>query len=150
MKKNETVISEEIVDNFITLYQRLNKQTLNIEILSNVYHNDIVFEDCLHHIEGILVLFNYFENLYENVSFIEFDFENQWIKQDSAMLTWTMSYQHPKLNQGEVIKVKGATHLQFAEGKIIRHRDYFDAGALLYEHLPLLKRVIKYLKNRLA
>jgi ketosteroid isomerase-like protein len=142
--------SEVIVDNFIGLYQRLNKQTLNIELLSNVYHNDIVFEDCLHHIEGILVLYNYFENLYENVDFIEFDFENRWFGEDSAMLTWVMKYKHPRLNKGEVIEVKGASHLQFLDGKIIRHRDYFDAGALLYEHIPLLKRIIKYLKSRLA
>ncbi|QHF41154.1 transcriptional regulator [Pseudomonas sp. S34] len=31
-----------------------------------------------------------------------------------------------------------------------RHRDYFDAGALLYEHLPVLSRAIAWLKRRLG
>lgn len=66
------------------------------------------------------------------------------------MLTWTMSYQHPKLNGGKTIAVKGASQLNFDEKRIVRHRDYFDGGALLYEHIPLLKRVIFFLKNRLA
>jgi hypothetical protein len=30
------------------------------------------------------------------------------------------------------------------------HRDYFDAGALLYEHLPVLGTLIGWLKRRLA
>ena len=66
------------------------------------------------------------------------------------MLTWTMSYQHPKLNNGELIAVKGASQLDFKQGKVVSHRDYFDGGALLYEHIPLLKRVIHFLKNRMA
>ena len=34
--------------------------------------------------------------------------------------------------------------------KVYRHRDYFDAGALLYEHVPLLGRVIRWLKRRMG
>ena len=30
------------------------------------------------------------------------------------------------------------------------HQDYFDAGALLYEHLPLMGGAIRWLKGRLA
>jgi hypothetical protein len=30
------------------------------------------------------------------------------------------------------------------------HHDYFDAGALLYEHVPILGGVIGWLKGRLA
>ena len=40
-------------------------------------------------------------------------------------------------------------HLPWRE-RVYRHRDYFDAGALLYEHLPLLGSVIAWLKRRLA
>jgi hypothetical protein len=61
-----------------------------------------------------------------------------------------MSYQHPKLNSGKLIAVQGASRLEFKQGKVISHRDYFDGGALLYEHIPLLNRVIFFLKNRLA
>jgi hypothetical protein len=33
--------------------------------------------------------------------------------------------------------------------KIIFHRDYFDAGAMLYEQIPLLGRVIKWVKQKI-
>ena len=139
-----------IIDNFKNLYQALNRDTLSFDELNSVYDNDIVFEDCFHNIKGINDLYSYFDNLYENVSFIGFDFEDQWINDDGAVLTWVMSYQHPRLNSGNLIKVKGASRLMFKDGKIRAHRDYFDGGALLYEHIPILKRVIHFLKNRLA
>lgn len=142
--------SEQIVERFKALYNKLDRDTLNFELLNDVYDDEINFEDCFHHINGIHSLFEYFDNLYENVNFIHFDFENQWLGEDSAMLTWTMSYKHPKLNSGELIAVKGASQLNFKQGKVMYHRDYFDGGALLYEHVPLLKRVISFLKNRMA
>ena len=138
------------VDNFKELYNTLNRDTLSLEKLTAVYHNDIAFEDCFHNIQGVALMHDYFDNLYENVSSISFDFEDQWADEYGAMLTWTMSYRHPRLNNGKTISVKGASRLTFKDGKIIGHRDYFDGGALLYEHIPLLKRVIHFLKNRLA
>jgi hypothetical protein len=142
--------AEEIIESFKQLYNTLNRDTVALELLQQVYADDIQFEDCFHNIKGIGSLFEYFDNLYENVDFIDFDFENEWLKDDSCMLTWTMSYQHPKLNSGKLIAVQGASRLEFKQGKVISHRDYFDGGALLYEHIPLLNRVIFFLKNRLA
>ncbi len=138
------------VESFKELYNTLNRDTLSLEKLATVYHNDIMFEDCFHSIHGIALMHDYFDNLYENVSSISFEFEDEWADDHSAMLTWTMSYQHPKLNSGNTIRVKGASRLTFKDNKVIGHRDYFDGGALLYEHIPLLKRVIHFLKNRLA
>lgn len=143
-------MGNNIVDDFEIFYEQLDKQNLSLSALKGIYHDDIVFEDCFHHIDGISDMFAYFENLYENISFIHFDFEKQWMNEEGAMLTWTMSYQHPKLNSGHVIEVQGASHLTICDEKIIRHKDYFDGGALLYEHIPVLKRVIYFLKNRLA
>jgi len=142
--------SEQILERFKQLYNTLDRDSLTFELLNAVYGDDIQFEDCFHNIKGIESLFEYFDNLYENVNYIHFDFENHWVDEDSGMLTWTMSYQHPKLNGGHLISVKGASQLDFKQGKVVRHRDYFDGGALLYEHIPLLKRIIFFLKNRLA
>lgn len=43
------------------------------------------------------------------------------------------------------------THdLHFTDHKVYRHRDYFDAGSLIYEHLPVLGRAIAWLKRRMG
>lgn len=142
--------NKRLVENFKQLYQELNRETLSIQLLARVYDSDIVFEDCFHQVKGLDSLSDYFDNLYQNVSYIDFNFEDDWFNEQGAMLSWTMSYQHPKLNAGQIIKVQGASRLSFVNGLVIHHRDYFDAGALLYEHVPLLKRIIRMLKNRMA
>jgi hypothetical protein len=34
--------------------------------------------------------------------------------------------------------------------KIIRQRDYYDAGQMIYEHLPLLGWVVRGIKRRVG
>jgi hypothetical protein len=36
-----------------------------------------------------------------------------------------------------------------ADGKVIFHQDYFDAGAFLYEKILILGREIRWIKSRL-
>jgi len=137
------------IEDFKLLYNSMNRENLNIRNIQSVYSDQVHFEDCFHTIDGIQNLFDYFDNLYSNVSYIEFSFLNDWQDSTSAIITWNMSYKHPKLNKGNIISVQGASELTFFEGKIIKHRDYFDAGSMLYEHIPLLKRIILFLKYRM-
>ena len=53
------------------------------------------------------------------------------------------------LRGGAPISVDGCSHLLWWD-KVYQHRDYFDACAMLYEHLPLMGGVIAWLKRRLA
>ena len=41
----------------------------------------------------------------------------------------------------------GISRLTIAEGRVLHHRDYFDAGELLYENLPLLGSAIRLVRN---
>lgn len=141
---------DAILANFRSLYQALNRDTLSAELINSVYHPSVIFEDCFHHISGIDDLIHYFDNLYENVKSIRFEFHDSWINDSSAMLNWTMIFVHPALNGGREVAVEGASKLVFEAGKIRHHKDYFDAGSLLYEHIPVLKSIIRYLKKRMA
>jgi len=45
--------------------------------------------------------------------------------------------------------VRGATHLRFdAAGKVVLHRDYWDAAEELYAKLPLLGVLMRGLQRR--
>ncbi|MCZ4371026.1 nuclear transport factor 2 family protein [Vibrio diazotrophicus] len=129
-------------------YQQLNKD--NLHLLPEVYHKHVVFEDAAHRIEGLEALQSYFANLYENVERCEFSIAEQHQSNDNGFITWTMHLQHPKLSGGNPIDVNGMSHLKFADGKVISHRDYFDLGEMLYEHIPLLGGIIRSIKRRLG
>lgn len=111
----------------------------------------MVFHDPLHQISGLANVRQYFSELYANVQELRFDFHAfDQTGNNSGYLRWTMSYRHPRLRRGAPIRVEGCSHLRWHDERVYRHRDYFDAGALLYEHLPVLGGVIAWLKRRLA
>ena len=130
------------------VYQKLNKS--NLHLLSDVYHQEVVFEDAAHKLEGWTELESYFQTLYSNVKRCDFDIIEQQQSGDSGFLTWKMALEHPKLSSGSTVYVNGVSHLKFSQGRVIYHRDYFDLGEMLYENLPLLGSLIKAIKVRLG
>jgi len=134
--------------NFQKTYQTLS--TDNLELLSTIYHQDVIFIDPIHELKGFDKLFEYFKNLYENLNFCEFVINNVIAQEDQAAIYWTMSYQHPKLNKGNVVIVMGSSHIKGYEDKVIYHRDYLDLGSMLYEQIPLFGKLIKFIKKKAA
>lgn len=123
----------------------------NLERLNDLYDPQIHFTDPLHDVRGLDELHSYFENLYANISELQFEFlQCSAVDDEQALLRWNMSYRHPRLAGGKLIRVPGCSLINFRQGKVYRHVDYYDAGALLYEHIPLLGQVIAWLKRRLA
>lgn len=123
----------------------------NLHRLGELYSDDIAFTDPLHEIHGLSALHRYFAQLYANVSDLAFEFHAfDQVREGKGYLRWTMTYRHPRLKQGEPVVVQGCSHLLWTDSKVFQHRDFFDAGALLYEHLPVMGRMIRWLKGRLA
>ena len=102
----------------------------------------------MHQLTGLEHLQHYFNNLYQQLSYCEFKIENVIEQNNEAAVYWQMSYQHPRLNAGKIVNVQGSSHIKGLNDKVIYHRDYLDLGAMLYEQLPLLGRIISWLKNR--
>ncbi|BCD84724.1 transcriptional regulator [Pseudomonas solani] len=122
----------------------------NLDLLATLYSEDAQFTDPLHHVEGLPAIRRYFAGLYENVNDLNFEFHGyDQAGEGQGYLRWTMTYRHPRLAGGRPIAVEGCSHLRWNE-RVYYHRDYFDAGALLYEHVPLLGGVVRLLKGRLA
>ncbi|BCG26949.1 transcriptional regulator [Pseudomonas tohonis] len=129
-------------------FARLDRD--NLALLDTLYSEDAQFTDPLHHVEGLPAIRQYFAGLYENVSDLSFRFHgHDPVGEGEGYLRWTMTYRHPRLDGGRPIAVEGCSHLRWGE-RVHYHRDYFDAGALLYEHVPLLRGAIALLKRRLG
>ena len=133
---------------FIATYQRLS--TDNLALLETIYDQDIHFVDPIHELRGFELLSTYFSGLYENLSQCDFEV-NHFIQQgNEASLFWKMTYQHTKLNKGQPVIVFGTSHIKAKNGKVIYHRDFLDLGAMLYEQLPVLGKIIKLIKQKAA
>ncbi|MDD1779638.1 nuclear transport factor 2 family protein [Enterovibrio sp. ZSDZ35] len=138
----------DTLDKFISIYSSLRKDNLNS--LDEIYSEDVVFEDPAHRIEGYENLASYFESLYMNVTDCRFEIHDYAVNESVAFLSWTMTLSHPKLQGGEARSVNGCTKLTLKDGRVVRHRDYFDLGEMLYEALPFLGSAVKLIKKRLG
>lgn len=138
----------DFLHSFAEEFARLDAH--NLHRLGQLYSTDVQFSDPLHHIQGLAALEQYFTELYSNVSDLSFRFHAiDTLREGAGYLRWTLQFRHPRLRRGKLIEVDGCSHLLWRD-KVYQHHDYFDAGALLYEHLPLLGQSIGWLKRRLA
>lgn len=136
-----------VVEAFINLYN--NYGTTAIQRFGEIYEDALVFEDPVHKISGLSAYQQYCQKIGKQCREINFECHSVICQQNQACINWTMRYRHPSLSWGKPITVQGCTLLHFDE-KISYHRDYLDLGEMIYEHVPVLGRMIRKLKRRLA
>lgn len=88
--------------------------------------------------------------MYSNVNSCNFEILSADQVEQRGYIRWLMLLSHPKLSAGKEIQVEGLTFIEFADGKVIHHKDYFDLGAMLYERLPVLGKIITTIKQKLG
>lgn len=119
----------------------------NDSILNEIYSEDIVFKEPIQEIQGIENLKAYFNKLNDNLIECSFLFTDESVVYNKAFLSWEMDLKlkRPKKN----VKASGISVL-INEDKIISQRDYFDAGELFYENIPVLGGIIRSIKKKLS
>jgi len=117
-----------------------------------VYHPRVCFQDPMVTVTGRDNLAHHLEKAYRNVIHCGFDF-GTWLDgraSDELAITWVMHLRHRRLAGGRSLTVEGMSHLRLEEGLIIYHRDYFDAGQMVYENVPLLGSAVRLLRKYAA
>ncbi|USD43440.1 nuclear transport factor 2 family protein [Vibrio sp. SCSIO 43135] len=133
---------------FVRVYSELG--TDNLGSLNEIYHPDVQFIDPMHHVSGREDLLAYFDQLYTQIISCQFVVEHVMESGNEAAVYWTMTFSHFQLNGKAPVTVQGHSHLKAVDDQVIYHRDYLDVGAMLYEHIPLLGKVIRGIKRRAA
>lgn len=128
------------IEAFKKLYDYFDAATLNG--LPDLYTSDIVFKDPIHQLQGIDQLHRYFTGFCTAQMTCRFEFHNQIISTDQAFLQWQMHYRHPRLHGGKLLLLNGSTLIKF-HSHIYYHEDFYDMGAMLYQHIPILGWVVK-------
>ncbi|WP_411358316.1 nuclear transport factor 2 family protein [Pseudidiomarina salilacus] len=122
---------------------------VSIDTLGELYHQDVTFIDPIHQVHGLDDLQKYFKATMENVEQCHFAFTEFAENGDHFFVNWQMRLMHPKLADGQEIVLPGVSHLEMKDDKIIQQRDYYDLGAMIYEHVAVLGYVIKKIKARM-
>jgi ketosteroid isomerase-like protein len=121
----------------------------NMKLVDEFYHAEVQFVDPVGEVRGAAKMKKYYENMYQNVKELRFDFSEFHESGDTVVGVWKMILKTDKLKGGEEIVVDGNSVIKFdATGKAVYHRDYFDMGAFVYENIPVVGYVIRNIKAR--
>ena len=135
-----------LIERFKNYFKVLHESDLSK--LREVYSDQIVFKDPVHEMRGLVELEDYFTSLCSDLSECRFEYLDEIVSEQSAYVKWIMHFKHPRLGN-RLISVRGVSHLKLGD-KIEYHEDFYDMGAMLYEQLPLLGYVTRWLRLRLA
>ena len=125
----------------------MNKSNVD-EVCEEFYAENVQFVDPLGTIDGRKEMIRYYKHMYENVISIHFEDQGVFDKGDESVFVWKMRLEHTAISSDEPIEVSGTSLIRFQDGKVIYHRDYFDVGAMLYEHIPVVGSMIKWIKKK--
>ncbi|MBY5992021.1 nuclear transport factor 2 family protein [Ferrimonas balearica] len=141
-------LPEGPMDHFARVWQSLGPDRL--DGIDEIYHPEMVFIDPSGELHGRDRFKAHLEALYRDVIECTFALGLPLGGPQHWAQPWVMTLAHPKLNGGQPFQVEGISELRIRDGLIIRHRDYFDLGQMLYEQVPVLGVATRWLKERLA
>lgn len=115
-----------------------------------VYAEGVYFNDTLKEIEGVEALEAYLIESMEATESVTVEVKDVAVSGGNYYVVWEMEIRFKNLNGGRPSRTVGMSHIRFdGDGKVVLHRDYWDAAAGLFEHIPVLGRLIGYVKGRL-
>ena len=119
--------------------------------LGEVYSADAWFKDPFNEVQGLDAVRGIFQHMYDSLNQPRFIVTTRVVQGRQCFLTWDFVF--GLRGQSTEITVRGASHLWLAPGtdgrwRIKRHRDYWDVAEELYEKLPLLGALMRWLKRR--
>jgi ketosteroid isomerase-like protein len=111
------------------------------------YAADARFKDPFNEVTGTAAIRRIFAHMFATTEAPRFVVTDCIEQGEQAMLGWEFHF----VLRGRALTVRGVTHLRFdADGRVVLHRDYWDAAEELYEQLPLLGGVMRLIKRRLS
>lgn len=115
-----------------------------------VYAADAFFNDTLKTLHGVDAIEAYVVRSAQAAESVTTIFEDMAESNGDYYLRWVMDIRFKKFRRGETTRTIGITHLRFnPQGKVVLHQDYWDSAAGLYQHVPVVGGMIRFIQRRL-
>ena len=116
--------------------------------LHEVYADDVRFKDPFNEVQGIAAVQRIFAHMFVALDEPRFVVRDIIVQGDACFITWDFIFRFKRFGHG-LQTIRGASHVELdAQGRITLHRDYWDAAEELYEKLPMVGALMRWLKRR--
>ena len=135
------------VDRIVEVFQTLTPA--GVDTLDAIYATDARFKDPFNDVQGLTEIQRIFRHMYVSLENPHFVVTGRIVQGNQCFLTWEFRFVFRRFKQGEAQCILGGSHLVLqGDGRITLHRDYWDAAEELYEKLPVVGGLMRWLKGR--
>lgn len=123
-------------------YVTLTRQS--VRHIGQFYAPEVHFKDPFNDIRGIAAMIVVYEHMFDTTGNPHFIIHDRIVTDHQAFITWVFEFEL----KGKHYSIAGGTHLKFNdEGLIVLHRDYWDAAEELFQKLPVIGGLIRWLRR---
>ncbi|MBQ0918130.1 nuclear transport factor 2 family protein [Hydrogenophaga aromaticivorans] len=121
----------------------------NLGQLEAFYTADARFKDPFNDVRGVPAITQIFKHMFVALHEPRFAVTQQIVDGAQAFLVWEFRFRFKRFDTVTEQVIHGGSHLTLTEdGRISEHRDYWDAAEELYEKLPGLGALMRWLKRK--
>lgn len=137
------------VEKVIQFYEDLSREGL--QEFKNFYAEKAYFKDPFNEVTSVEDIIQIFSHLFEKMSYLRFEHVDMMTKGKEAMIQWRFHFCLRKDKEKKVFNIEGISVLHFNEqDEIVYHRDFWDAGEEIYEKIPGIGIMLRFLKKQIS
>jgi hypothetical protein len=135
------------VQQVVDFYEQLSPE--RVAQMAELYTEAAYFKDPFNEVHSLADIQAIFEHMYRTLAKPRFVITERIVQGTQCFLVWEFQFQFLNFRKGELQAVRGGSHLRFApDGRVSYHRDYWDAAEELYEKLPVVGGLMRWMKRR--
>jgi steroid Delta-isomerase len=113
------------------------------------YATNARFKDPFNDVTGLSAIESIFAHMFVALQAPRFVVTGRIVQGQQCFLTWEFRFRFRNFQKTQEQVILGGSHLVFSnDGLVTLHRDYWDAAEELYEKLPLVGGLMRWLKKR--
>ena len=139
--------TDQRIQRIVNFFESLTPQA--VAQMGELYTADAYFKDPFNEVRGLSEVQHIFNHMYVSLHEPHFVVTNTVTQGDQCFIVWDFKFRFKRFDTVSLQTVRGCSNLQLAsDGRIAFHRDYWDAAEELYEKLPYVGALMRWLKKR--
>ena len=126
-----------------------NLQPGDLARLGQIYAPQAYFRDPFNEVRGLEQIEAIFGHMFDSLEQPHFIVSEQVLQDRQCFVVWDFRFRFKRFSPAQWQTVHGSSHLRFDEQGLIQyHRDYWDAAQELYEKLPAIGSLMRWLRRQ--
>jgi ketosteroid isomerase-like protein len=140
-------LSEAAIERVVRFYESISPA--DVGRIGELYAQDAYFKDPFNEVRGVPAIAGIFEHMFVQVDGPRFTVRERVVQGDAAFLVWDFDFAFRRPLPPGPARIRGCSHLRLdGTGRIAFHRDYWDAAEELYEKLPAIGVLMRWMRRR--